>query len=359
MKIEKLTDLEKLRYATDEETVILCVDKLKNTGALRVILRRAMFALRPAGHLIIEGTADERQGIEPYRFGWPSVRALAISSLGACCRILEPSTPGRLVFQRTITILSSGWSAGVIFSGSDEEIPQLKLCLNSLLEQKELNSELGEIIVCGPSRDLTFLEQYKTVSYLKYDIDKPGAFPISAKKNYLMSYMKHSRMLVLHTRITLDDNCISNLPREFDIMALNIQSGISKRRVSDLGLIGIDPAWPDIMPTKFERTTRHYSSYLNIYRKHRTYVDGGAFAVTKPVFKSCKLNPLLKWGDCEDVEWSYRAQSLGFSVDMTPQATAVTLKTKTHVHASIPEVLARSLRAGRRVTRLIKNISKF
>jgi hypothetical protein len=265
-----------------------------------------------------------------------------------------------MVFTRTAPAFAPGWSAGIIFSGQDKELPALYRCLDGLTAQPELLSDIGEILVCGPTRDMAFLQDYPQVRYVVYDIaaEHQGPFPISAKKNHLMRAMRFDRRLVLHARIVMAPGALTAAPAEFDILAPNVIQRSDKGQEANIGLITIDPGWPEAVPRRFERSTLNVPAdqYLRLMAHGRPYVDGGAFAVSARVFDVCPLNDGLLWGDCEDVEWGFRAQTLGFAIDMCPRMEALNTVSKVRTFEALPRPTAHALRAGNRVVRILRNL---
>lgn len=355
-------DLYALKAQSGLDSVLVDLALLKLRGLAHHAIRLAFFAVREGGQIILtDTTASGDQAIGPFLLGWPTLRALAISTLGQDCRLESGGKLGEMRFTRTVPALNSGWSAGLIFSGRDEELPAVYRCLDGLRAQPELTSPTGEIMLCGPSRDLGFLTKYPQVTYLVFDIDnESGAFPIARKKNYLLRKMKFPRRLVLHARIVLDHGSLAQAPKEFDILAPEVvfRSGLGEE--PSIGLVAIDPAWPNHVPSRFERSTLNLTvdRYLDLMACGKPYVDGGAFAVTGRAFDRCQLDDSLCWGDCEDVEWCFRAQSLGLIVDLAPGMKARNTNSKVRTLEYFPRPLAHGLRNANRLRRTFFNLGR-
>ena len=359
--VRQMDDLYALQARSGLDAVIVDLSRIKLQGLAHLAIRMGCNALVEGGTLTLRDTsASGAQAITPLLIGWPSLRALAIRALAHDCRLEHGATLGEMVFTRTAPALAPGWSAGIIFSGQDKELPALYRCLDGLVAQAELLSDTGEILVCGPTRDIAFLQNYPQVRYVVYDIaaDHQGPFPISAKKNYLIRAMRFDRRLVLHARIVMEPGALAAAPVEFDILAPNVIHRSGNGEEANIGLITIDPGWPDAVPRRFERSTLNVCAveYLRLMAHGRPYVDGGAFAVSARVFNACPLEDGLLWGDCEDVEWSFRAQTLGFAIDMCPQMTAVNTVSKTRTLEALPRPVAHALRAGNRAVRMLRNL---
>lgn len=359
--LRQMGDLYTLQNRSGLDDVTVDLSRIKLQGLAHLAIRMGFNAIAKGGTLTLrDETASNVQTIGPFLIGWPSIRALAIRALSRDCRLEPGATLGEMVFTRTAPALAQGWSAGIIFSGQDEELPALYRCLDGLTAQPELLSDTGEILVCGPTRNKEFLQDYPHARHLVYDItaDHHGPFPISVKKNRLMRAMRFDRRLVLHTRIVMEPGALAAAPAEFDILAPNVIQRSDKGQEANVGLVTLDPGWPEAVPRRFERSTLNVPAdqYLQLMSHGRPYVDGGAFAVSSRVFEACPLDDGLLWGDCEDVEWCFRAQTLGFAIDMCPRMVALNTVSKVRTLEALPRPAAHALRAGNRLLRTFRNL---
>lgn len=359
--VRRMDDLYTLQTRSGLDAVTVDLSRIKLQGLAHLAIRMGCNALAEGGTLTLrDGSASCAQAIGPFLIGWPSLRALAIRALGRDCRLEQGAPLGEMMFTRTAPALAPGWSAGIIFSGQDKELPALYRCLDGLVAQPELISDTGEILICGPTRDMDFQKDYPQVRYVVYDLatDHRGPFPISAKKNHLMRAMRYDRRLVLHARIVMEPGALAAAPTEFDILAPNVIQRSDKGEEANIGLITIDPGWPEAVPRRFERSTLNVpaNEYLQLMAHGRPYVDGGAFAVSVRVFEACPLHDGLLWGDCEDVEWGFRAQTLGFAIDMCPRMEVLNTVSKARTLENLPRPAAHALRAGNRVIRMLCNL---
>ena len=359
--VRRIDDLYSLQEMSGLNAVTVDLTRLKLQGLAHLAIRMGCNALAQGGTLTLrDEAASGSQTIGPFLIGWPSLRALTIRALSRDCRLEPGAKLGEMKFTRTSPPMALGWSAGIIFSGQDRELPALYRCLDGLVAQPELLSELGEILICGPTRDMEFLSDYPQVRYIVYDIsaDHCGPFPISAKKNHLIRSMRFDRRLVLHARIAIEPGALAAAPSEFDILALNVIHRSEKGQEANIGLITIDSGWPEGVPRRFERSTLNVPAekYLRLMAHGRPYVDGGAFAVSARVFEACPLHDGLLWGDCEDVEWSFRAQALGFAIDMCPRMVALNTVSKVRTLEGLSRPAAHAVRAGNRVVRMLRSL---
>jgi len=357
VQISNLNELKRLGEMSDLDSVRISVGQLRYHGVLRIALRRALHALKLGGEIVLADFRDARQGIEPFRFPDPTVRSLAITSLHGEAENLGFSD--RVMrFRRTAPIAGPGWSAGIVFSGSEDELPRLKRCLDSLKAQPELVGAQGEIVVCGPEAARGMLADDTAVRYLSFEALAGQPFPISRKKNHLLAHMRFPRRLVLHTRISLAPDTLRHAPREFDILGLDIRNPFDDGTSEPgIGYVAIDAQWPELAPSRFSRTTRHVApgEHLRMLRHRLPYVDGGAFLVMDKVSARCPLHDGLHWAEAEDVEWCFRAQALGYSIDMAPSVVGYSERHKARRMASVPAFVIRPVQAVLRAGRWLSN----
>jgi hypothetical protein len=361
--VRTIEDLDALRHQQNLEHVTIDVTKFKYAGLLQHSFRYAFFAVKVGGTITIkDNTPSFNQAIGPHLIGWPTISSIAINALCPECDREPAPAKNCLVFSRVAPPPLHGWSAGIIFSGQDSELPQLFRCLDGLLAQPELQGSNGEILVCGPARDMTFLKQYPQVRYLNFENETTGPFPISKKKNFLLNAMRFHRCIVSHTRITLDPGALSKAPEDFDILSPNVFFDSPHGREPNIGYICIDARWPHLVPGQFERSTTSVDpkNYLTMLKNRIPFVDGGIFAVTKRVLAVCPLNDNLRWGECEDVEWCNRARAHGFLIDMCPEMTATNAVSKVTSLARLPRPAAvfvrTASRAHKRAIRLAQRL---
>lgn len=357
MQISNLDQLNHLGEMSDLDAVQISVGGLRFHGVLRIALRRALHAVKPGGEILLSDFRDARQGVEPFRFPDPTVRSLAITSLHGEAENLG-FFDGVMRFRRTAPIAGPGWSAGVVFSGSEEETPRLKRCLASLKTQPELVGAQGEIVVCGPEAARGMLADDAAIRYLPFEAAAGRPFPISRKKNHLLANMRFPRRLVLHTRISLAPDTLCHAPREFDILGLDIRNPFDDGSSEPgIGYVAIDAQWPDLVPSRLSRTTRHVApgEHLRLLRHRHPYVDGGAFMVMDSVWKRCPLHDGLHWAEAEDVEWCFRAQALGYSIDMAPAVVGYSERHKARRMGSVPAFVIRPVQTVLRAQRWLRN----
>lgn len=359
LHVTSAQDLYHLKDQSGLDSVQIDLSAVKYAGLAHHAVRLAFFAVKQGGEIVLtDRGVTKLQSIGPHLIRWPTLRALALRALAKECDVTH-SALGEVRLTRRAPLPGPGWSAGIIFSGRDTELPAFYKCLDGLCAQPELVGPAGEILVCGPTRDMAFLADYPMVRYVVFDLDENDShFPISRKKNALMAQMQHDKRMVLHCRIVLDPGALAKAPTDFDILGPNVVHRSDRGVRANVGYVAIDPLWPAMVPARFERSTLNVAPerYLDLLRRRKPYVDGAAFAVTKRVLDLCTLDNALRWGDCEDVEWCMRAQAHGFLVDMAPSMIAENAAPKVNTLEWLPQPVAQALREARRVTRRMTNL---
>ncbi len=324
LTIDSAAAISAARGREDLDEVFIVTDRLKYRGLLPCALKYALWAVRPGGLIVIEDDYDREAAERPYRISSNFVRQWVFKFIGAQCELLAMNR-GTLTLRRTAPVLAPGWSAGVVFSGSDGEIPTLHACLDGLRAQAELGAaQGGEIVVCGPARDLGFLAGYPDVRYENFEMPAGPRMLISRKKNVLMSRLRGPRFVILHARVVLDPGALARVPREFDISGPVTRHDTRNGERHYLSLSHTDSFWPGAMPRTPALMLRDVAPAdpMALMGRGAVYVDGGAFYVTRPVFEACPLHDQIAWEEAEDVEWCARAFASGFLVDIVPGSGA-------------------------------------
>lgn len=329
--IDDPKSLGRVRQLVDQDEIVVHTARLKNRGLLPVALKAALWAVKPGGHVRIVDDAP-RDATAPWEAPANNLNhwVALLSSRDAVRCQPEAGAGGDIELKRTASVLAPGWSAGVVFSGRDSELPQLLACLAGLRAQPELSAaQGGEIVVCGPQRDLAFLDAFPDVRYLVFEMP-PGRVMITQKKNALMRSLRGPRLAVLHTRIVLEPGALAAVPREFDLCSPNTAVIESGRRVPYLSLCATEAFMPGRTPYDASHTMRGVRSGdpLELHGRGMLFVDGGAFFVTKRLHDDCALDDTVAWLEGEDVEWCLRAQAHGWLVELAPGAGALSQTNK-------------------------------
>lgn len=323
MRVEHRDDLTDLRTAEGLDAIEIFSDRLAEDGLLPHALRYALFALRVGGTLTIQVRAAPRVELRPFDFSFNQTSMIAARYLSrdASCESVN-AAEGTICYRRTMPACEPGWSAGVIFSGNESECRQLNRCLDALEKQPELASPTGEIVVCGPAGAEAMIQR-EGIRYVAFEMPS-DRFLIGAKKNALMRAMRFSKMLILHARIELEPGALGKMPAEFDLITPQVFVEYRGKRFPYLDLHIVrefDTAklWrrPMLSPS-YDR--RHYLKHLS---DGWGAIDGGCFAIRKPVFESLPMHDSIAWGESEDIEWSMNFHLKGYLVDLCSDAHAL------------------------------------
>ena len=329
--IDDQKSLGRVRRLVDQDEIVVRTARLKTRGLVPAALKAALWAVKPGGRVRIvdDGPRDATAPWEVASNNLSHWIALLSSRDAVRCHA-ESGDSGEIELRRTSSVLAPGWSAGVVFSGRDSEIPMLQACLAGLRAQPELAAARGgEIVVCGPQRDLSFLSEFPEVRYLEFEMP-PGRVMITQKKNALIRSLRGPRLAVLHTRVVLEPGALAAVPREFDLCSPNTAVIESGRRVPYLSLCATEAFMPGRTPYDASHTMRGVRSGdpLDLHGRGMLFVDGGAFFVTKRLHDDCALDDTVAWLEGEDVEWCLRAQAHGWLVELAPGAGALSQTNK-------------------------------
>lgn len=342
-EVRTRADLIALYRQTGLDHVRLHTQHFKYRGLMPLALKRSLYALREGGRLEIVDGGFFSVNSPPFEVPFNLIRQWTFKLVGRDTKLIEIDIKAStMTLERTRAVAAPGWSAGVIFSGSDKEIPTLHTCLKGLLDQPELRRENGgEIVVCGPTRETGFLADYPDVRYLVYDPEPSPRFMICAKKNFLAAALNNPRMVILHARITLQPGALAGTPAEFDIGTPRVLVEEQGELKPYLSLCYVDGPLPGQLPRRAPRTVRNVrdADPFEIYRRGPCFMDGGTIVVMKPVFADCPLDANLAWEEGEDVEWCTRAAAMGYLVEMFPDSLAVSQTYKLSKRPWLPEFL--------------------
>ncbi|MBN8751013.1 MAG: hypothetical protein J0I65_26460 [Variovorax sp.] len=357
-----VTDMDSLarcRDLRDLEKVLIQTERLKYRGLLPCALRYAVWAVRQGGVIEIQDHGRLDASSPAFEFTFNNVRRCVARFCSRDTDLVDLA-PGLIRLRRRSQILPPGWSAGIVFSGRDEEIPTLMNCIAGLERQPELRRDRGgEIVVCGPQRDLGFLKSHPAVRYFVHETPDAPQLMICQKKNALIRQLAGPRIAVLHARIVLDEDCLAAVPREFDMISPNTSVLERGRRVPYLSLGQTDAAHAGRMPRAMGRTMRvlRDGNPLRMHEHAPLFIDGGAFFVSRDLHVACPLDDAIAWQDAEDVDWCTRAFSQGFLIDLAPKAGALSATSKIRALPALGPMTwpiyrahrwARDLRAGAR-----------
>ena len=335
MHINKQHQLVELRSKRNIQFLEINADEFLAGDLLLYLFRYAAWALAEGGcaEVTASKTVDS-MGILMARWSFQSVLQSAVKGIANIASLVSVDLKCRkFTFQRYSKplIRDNPWSAAVMFSGKESEIPYLKKCIEGLQFQPELTNG-GQILICGPTRSAEIIKNFNNIEYLPFDDEIiSGRFMVGRKKNYAVSKLNHEKLLVCHTRIILQPGCLAALPDEFDLItpAVNI-----------VGAKGITLPYADLMFHKFLSSSIYTQSpgpyigyqrvrWRNYLREYQPYIDGALFCSRRSLFQEIQISGNIAWGEGEDVEWCRRLLLSGYLIELCENATAKSVVNKT------------------------------
>lgn len=344
MKINHPDQLGHLRGLVGLATIQVDADKFLAGNLPLYLFKYVVWAMADDGvaHVKAARTIDS-MGIVPGAWSFQFLVQTACKAIEGIGVIIEVDIPHRtFTFKRSCApALPSPWSAVVVYSGRKDELPLLDKCLHGLMRQKELTHG-GQIVVCGPAEASDVVRTYEGVEYLPYETPiAAGRFLVGKKKNFAVAHLRHERVLICHSRIVLDEGCLTRIPVEFDVITPRIQiQTASGRQIPYLDLffqkLYSTSLYSDRLPPFLGYTRTGWRRYLRAYHP---YVDGGLFCVKKSLFISIPLSETVAWGEGEDVEWCRRLLIQGKIVELADKATAKSLVDKLNDYTKFGHIM--------------------
>ncbi len=216
---------------------------------------------------------------------------------------------------------------GIITAGYNQ---YLHKCVQSIKAQTE-----GEIIIIGLDKSHSF----GRVRCFDSGPEQPGQpFEICRKKNIITAEAQFDNIVFTHDYIEFQGGWIAGWKKfsetcEWDIGMNVIYLQDGETRFRDW-CVWADPrygeTWVQREPWCKQGLVHHGKSCLVPYtygHTDRMYINGSYWLAKKHVMESEPLNPQLRWGEAEDVEWSMRVRSK-FKYRMNTQSVCRLLKPK-------------------------------
>ncbi|MCM1129678.1 MAG: hypothetical protein NC211_07140 [Alistipes senegalensis] len=199
------------------------------------------------------------------------------------------------------------WSLGILVSKdrSDEFVQFLR----SVERAFSSNEENVEVIVNGTLDNMEeILSQCKVPVIFISTGEKWDQYGwITKKKNDIVRKASYQNIAIFHNRYSISENWLSYFEKfgyDFDVLAP--KQFYNDEEFPSLPALGTE--WS--LSTSIIIDNDDYHPYA--------YVNGGALIAKKRVLEMVPLNDFLFWGECEDVEWSRRLNSLGFVPRLMP-----------------------------------------
>ena len=189
---------------------------------------------------------------------------------------------------------------GVITDGKND------FKLNRFLESVDalkINREIQiETILCGPDTYSPSTSILKMIDNF-IPTSEPSEMPpmVTVKKNSFAPISKFENILICHDRYFFSEEIIETLQNfggDFDVCTIKA-----------IDLNGVEfPHW-----TAFNNDWVNGLELAHDDFDANVFLNGGIFLVKKQLLLEVPLNPLLYWGYGEDIEWSRRLQSAGYT----------------------------------------------
>ena len=211
--------------------------------------------------------------------------------------------------KKKATLLQSDsiekWSFGIITNS--KKLDSVNHLINTIVDQKIPEFE---IIICGPYPTNQNVD-YKPIRILSdVELKEDIRFPISAKKNIIISDAKFENLCILHDRFSLPSCWFERMKmygNYFDYLCLPTLDQFHNRFTVD---------W---MTFVFPLTRRLYRNNSLKYTEWSTdlIIQGGVIVGKSNIMKKYKLDERLHWGEMEDLHFSKVAYLDGalFSID--------------------------------------------
>lgn len=337
MIVSNIADLMGLRKMRGLPQVELQMDALLQGNLPIYAVKYALWALRDGGVVHLHApTTVASVSVVTGRWAFQLLVMMACKAADGWGEVVAHDLPARrLSIARRKPVLPDGpWSAAVMYSGQDSEAALLAQCVESLQAQPGIRDG-GQILVCGPEAASGKVATLPGVEYLPVETPQlAGRFLIGLKKNRAMQALRHERILVCHTRIALQADCLAQMPAEFDLITPRVwvQGQQAKLPYLDLGYFATDSA---SLFTRKAATPCHYdrATWLERTGKRYAYIDGGLFCARRSLALEVPLSDSIGWGEAEDSEWALRLIQNGHVVELAPDAHAESLTCKTAQYA--------------------------
>lgn len=322
MFICKASQLRDLRSAKGMDNVKIYFSYEEFPGNLALyVIKFGLWALKKNGTLIIEApNFKSSMKISTKSLSFQMLLQLAArASIELAEFIKVDLVARRFILRRVVGSNKFGWSAGVIFSGNRDEIPNLERCLKSLKSQPELQAS-GDIVVCGPKVAEELIPINSGVRFVPYETQNiEKRFLIGDKKNFLLRNLKNENAVICHSRIVLDENCLSGIPEDFDVITprIYLKEVLKNGRLPylDLGFVALNTV-SFVGSTSQPAIFFNRDSWYQYLKSFYPYIDGGLFITRRSLALSIPLHSYIAWGEGEDVEWCLRLLHQGKLVEL-------------------------------------------
>lgn len=206
-----------------------------------------------------------------------------------------------------------------VYSGSDHELPILINSIKAASKAQAVAAQVGLKVrikvACELNENFSKIKsEFSEVELLK-DLKTPNSFrTFGSKKQDILDRCLSNACIILHARISLDENFFRDIVNEDFFIAsprVDVELNGVHERYLDYCFIG------DYAVTRSFR--RHKALWwvdcnpLSFTVDHASYIDGGITIFNLlNISRRDLFNPKLDWGQAEDIDMCSRAYSLGY-----------------------------------------------
>lgn len=335
MRITHPDQLPKLRMSTGWDNIEVEADSFLDGNLPLYLFKYLIWALRKDGIAQVHvGRAIDSMVLIPCEWSLQFLVQGACKAIEGMGELVAVDLSNRrFSFRRTKTVFESApWSAIVMFSGKEAELPLMENCIQSLRKQAPIESG-GQIIVCGPADAAPLARSFEGVDYLPFETPiQAGRFLVGKKKNYAISQALNDRVLVCHSRIELQLNCLINMPLEFDVISPRVwMTNAAGKQIPYLDMMFL-PTQSTSMFTRKPLGSIAYprEQWLKRLGSAYPYIDGALYCINKTLALAHPLSETIAWGEAEDVEWCHRLLSQGKILELNLNSDAISMTNKTN-----------------------------
>ncbi len=355
MELRHIKDLYQIRKKENLEQVIIHAKNFKYSGLINYTIKFALWAVKDDGIILIRNSNKHYVGkLEPNSYDF-KLLIHKVASIANDCSFhfkIDKKNQEIEIIKEKIPF-DNNWSIGVMFSGSPKDY---NMIVDSIRTYKDLRLKKEakiEILICGPASERNKFVSYN-IKYIDYDEKNinplrgkdNSRFLINKKKNHLIKHMQYSNCCVLHSRITLDKDCLYNMPNHFDVIVPRIFYKQKNFIVPDNDLVFYK--WNNtheyIISAPNYRDYDRYR-YLSYMKNTIPFVEGACLITKKEIFNGNMLDGEIAWDEAEDVEWMKRLHSANkiFEISLDSKAFSSTTK-MSDIALSMPSSLRYILR---------------
>tara|TARA_A100001011_G_scaffold400537_1_gene516014 strand:+ start:17120 stop:18238 length:1119 start_codon:yes stop_codon:yes gene_type:complete len=338
MEVVHLNDLNLIRKKKNLDKVIIHAKNFKYSSLISYAIKFALWSLKDDGVLLIKNSNQNYVGrLVPNSYDFKLLihkTASVLKDFGFQFSINKKEQEIEIVKQHIP--FDNDWSLGIMFSGSINDYKMLVESINVYKDLKIKSDSKLEILVCGPASEREKFKDFD-IRYIDYDEKNinpmrgkdNSRFLINQKKNHLIKQMLYSNCCVLHSRITLDKECLYNMPDHFDVIVPRIFYKHNNTFIPDNDLVFYK--WNNtheyvISAPNFRDYDRN--NYLSHLKNRIPSVEGACLITKKDIFINNMLDGEIAWDEAEDVEWMkriYQANKI-FEISLYSKAFSSTTK---------------------------------